>query len=342
MSKKNITIYDIAKEAGVSPSTVSRVISGNIGVSEDKKKLVEAAIKKHQFVPNAMAKGLKEQRSNLIGIIVPDIKNPYYASLFYEVQLKALKEGFMVFLCNTQGDKAVELKMLRTLMNKQVEALVVIGGALDFKGCKEAYIEELQMIAEKIPVVITTEREHIDCIKVVNDDRMGMALLTQHLAQRGYQKVAFIGGNDEVIPSSDRRKYFLEYAEKNHLITKEEWIIDGGFDIRSGIEVMTKLWNCESKPDAVCGINDLVALGILNFAHKNHLSIPADIGVTGCDGIDLGETSYPGLSTIATPYEVFGKTIIDAILAAQGGEIGQKRISVSMGLIERRSTAKNK
>lgn len=338
MDGKNITIYDIAKEADVSPATVSRVITGNVGVSEEKAERVKKAIEKYQFVPNAMAKGLKEQRSKVIGVIVPDIKNPYFASLFYEIQIKAVKNDFMVFLCNTANDTQIELKMLRTLINKQVEALVIIGGALDYKVCDKAYIRELQEIAKKIPLVITTATPELECIKVTNNDLQCMALLTAHLAQKGYKKVALLGGNSKVIPSYDRRKYFLEYAQKNNLVTKKEWIIDGGFTIKSGIELMKKLWSVEDKPDAVCGINDLIALGILKFAHEQGLKVPSDIGIMGCDGIVQGETSYPALSTVATPYSQFGEAVIQSVLAAIQKQPYPKFVTIDMQLVNREST----
>lgn len=338
MDKKNITIYDIAKEAGVSASTVSRVISGNVAVSKDAEKRVRKAIEKYQFVPNAMAKGLKEKRSKVIGVIVPDIKNPYFSSLFYEFQIRAIQEDFMVFLCNTYEDPQIELRMLHALMNKQVEAMVIIGGALDYKSCDKAYIKELQAISKKIPLVITTHTTLLDCIRVVNDDKKCMELLVTHLAQKGYQKIALIGGNNNVIPSYDRRRYFLQYIEENKLITRKEWMIDGGFSIEDGIKLMKELHQSKEQPDAVCGINDLVALGVLKFAHEQNMKIPEDIAVMGCDGIALGETSYPSLSTIATPYSVFGEEIIGSILLALQDKTYKRLMSIDMNLIARQST----
>ncbi|WP_069997408.1 LacI family DNA-binding transcriptional regulator [Cellulosilyticum sp. I15G10I2] len=338
MDKKSITIYDIAKEAGVSPATVSRVISGNAFVSGDKAERVRLAIEKYQFVPNAMAKGLKEQRSKVIGVIVPDIKNPYFSSLFYEIQIRAMQEDYMVFLCNTDDDNQAELKMLHTLVNKQAEAIVIIGGALDYKDCSKDYIKELQVLASRIPIVITTHTDQLDCIKVVNNERVGMELLTSHLAQRGYRKIALIGGNKNVIPSTDRRRYFLEYVEQNGLLTEKEWMIDGGFNIESGIALMEKLWACDKKPDAVCGINDLIALGALKFAHERGIKVPLDIGIAGCDGIALGAASYPALSTVATPYNHFGEKIIKTILLALQQQTYHRLNTIDMKLIIRQST----
>lgn len=338
MEQKNITIYDIAAEAGVSASTVSRVITGNVAVSKEKAEKVRRAIEKYQFVPNAMARGLKEQRSKVIGVIVPDIKNPYFSSLFYEIQIRAIKEDFMVFLCNTNGDRQIELMMLRELSNKQAEAIVIIGGTLDYKDCDESYIDELEQLAQKIPIVITTSTNRLECIKVVNDDEKCMELLTAHLAKRGYSSVALIGGNNGVIPSCDRRKYFLKYAAAYNLKVKKEWMLDGGFDIQSGIELMQKLWDIDQKPDAVCGINDLVALGILKFAHARGINVPGDIGVMGCDGITLGTASSPELTTVATPYKAFGEAIIKAILKALQENVCKSLFVIDMQLIKRQST----
>ncbi len=338
MDKRNITIYDIAKEAEVSPSTVSRVMSGNVAVSKDKAERVKKTIEKYQFVPNAMAKGLKEQRSKVIGVIVPDIKNPYFSNLFYEIQTRAIREDFMVFLCNTDNNVKVELKMLHALMNKQVEAVVIVGGALDYQDCDSTYIQELQTIAKKMPLVITTPTPQLDCIKVVNNDQRCMELVVRHLAEKGYQSIALIGGNNNVIPSLNRRKYFLEYIEKSGLITEKEWMIDGGFSIENGINLMQTLWECHKKPDAVCGINDLIALGALKCAHEMGMKIPSDIGIMGCDGITQGATSYPELSTVATPYSEFGEEIINALLLALRNQTYEKLMTIDMKLIARQST----
>ena len=338
MDKKNITIYNIAKEAGVSPSTVSRVITGNVGVAKDKEERIRAIIEKYHFIPNAMAKGLKEKRSKVIGVIVPNINNPYFSNLFYEIQMSAIKEDLMVLLCNTNGDPKMEMKMFHTLIHKQVEAMVIIGGALDDKDCSKEYIKEIERLARYIPVIITTPRKTLGCIKVVNDDEQCMKLMAEHLADRGYQKIALIGGNEEIIPSAYRRKYFFKYTKKNNLIVRKNWIINGGFDIKSGMMLMQKLWSYDEKPDAVCGINDLVALGILKYAYEKGISIPADLGVMGCDGINLGETSSPALSTVATHYHVFGETVIKAILTALGNKTYQDFIIINMELKKRQST----
>jgi len=338
MDKKSITIYDIAKESGVSASTVSRVISGNVAVSKDAKERVKKAIEKYHFILNAMAKGLKEQRSKVIGVIVPDIKNPYFSNLFYELQIRAIQEDFMVFLCNTYEDPQIELRMVHALMNKQVEAMVIICGALDYRACDKAYIKEIEMLSRKIPFVITTHTDKLDCIRVINNDKECMKLLTAHLAQKGYQKVALVGGHNGVIPSYDRRRYFLRYAEEYGLKTRKEWMIDGGFNIESGIAFMEKLWTKDKKPDAVCGINDLIALGILKFAQEQGLQVPKDLGVMGCDGIAQGATSYPALSTIATPYHQFGEEIMKVILLALQNKVYKKCITIDMKLIERQST----
>lgn len=338
ISKKNITIYDIAKEAKVSPSTVSRVLTGNATVSKDKLERVEAVIEKYQFIPNALARGLKEKRSKVIGIIVPDIKNPYFSNLFYEVQTRAIEENYMVFLCNTGGNIRIEREMVHTLINKQVEAMVIMGGGIDDLKCDKDYLQELNEVARKIPLVITNDRQPIDCLKVMNNDEKGIRSLVEFLVERGYKTAAFIGGRKEAIPTHDRRKYFLQYAKKEGLYVKKEWLLEGGYDAKSGRKLMEDLWAQQEKPEVVCGINDSVAHGILGFAHANRMQIPKDIGIVGCDGVTVEQAIFPSLTTIGTHYQLFGKQVIEAILLELEGKNQDSIKAIDMKLIPREST----
>ena len=132
--KKAITIYDISKEANVSPSTVSRVINGNVKVSYEKTQRVKALIKKYNFQPNAIARGLIKKESNTIGVIIPDIKNPFFSSAFLEIEKAAMNRKYSVILCSSinkklQSDTEAETHYLNMLLEKQVDGIIFMGGA---------------------------------------------------------------------------------------------------------------------------------------------------------------------------------------------------------------------
>lgn len=332
----SITIYDIAKETGVSPSTVSRVINGSAGVSEEKRKKIEDTIKKRQFRPNAIASGLKKKKSQTIGFILPDVKNPYFATIFYELQIRAKQKNYLVFLCNTDNDRDIELKALYGLLDKQVEAIVLMGGGIDDLPINSLYLRELVKINQKVPLILTTDNE-IDCHYVINDEREGMKHLIKYLSDKGHKTVGLLGGNDNIKPSYNRRKYFVEFVEQFNMTTKNEWIIDSGYNTLGGIKAMEQLWQLDDKPTAVCGISDLVAMGILNYCYKSNIVVPKDIAVIGCDGIPQSRFTSPSLTTMATDYSAFSKAIMQHIFG-KNKDNKKDYIKVGMNIIKGEST----
>ncbi|MGL6175240.1 MAG: LacI family DNA-binding transcriptional regulator [Cellulosilyticaceae bacterium] len=334
---KAVTIYDIANEAGVSPATVSRVINSSASVSAEKEAKIKEIIDKYQFRPNAIATGLKTKSSKTIGFIVPDIKNTYFAQIFYELQVRAKQKDYMVFLCNTENDRQVESKILHALLDNQVEIVVMMGGRIDDFPINSLHLRELIKINKKVPLVLTSRTPEIDCIQLINDDRGCMRQVVQHLASKGHTDIALVGGNDTIKPSYYRRRYFLEIMEEYHMNIRDEWLIDSELTMAGGIEAFTKLWACKQKPTAVCGINDMVAMGLLNACHKKKIQVPKQLAIIGCDGVPETEFSIPALTTVATDYEFFGQTILDYILKEDKPKVG-KCIKVPMKIIVREST----
>ena len=141
--KKNITIYDIAREAGVSPATVSRILTGATAVSPGKRERVMALIEKYQFRPNALARALTENRSRLIGMVVADSGNPYYISVFTAIENEAFKRGYATLMMNTHSTPAFEIAMLTKLRELQPDAIIVCGGRIDLEEPDPAFISLL-------------------------------------------------------------------------------------------------------------------------------------------------------------------------------------------------------
>lgn len=334
---KSVTIYDIASEAGVSPATVSRVINSSAGVSPEKEVRIKEVIDKYQFRPNAIATGLKTKSSKTIGFIVPDIKNTYFAQIFYELQVRAKQKDYMVFLCNTENDREVESKILHALLDKQVETVVMMGGRIDDFPINSLRLRELTKINKKVPLVLTSRTSEIDCMQLINDDKGCMRQVVEHLVSKGHKDVALVGGNDTIKPSYYRRRYFLEIMEEYRMNIKDEWLIDSELTMAGGIEALEKLWACEQKPTAICGINDMVAMGVVNACHKKKIQVPEQVAIIGCDGVPQTEFSIPALTTVATDYAFFGQSILDYILEEDKSKI-EKCIKVPMKIIVREST----
>ena len=205
MEKETISIYTIAKEAGVSPATVSRVLTGNAKVSEEKKSKVEALIRKYDFRPNALARGLSSVETKMIGLMVSDIRNPFYATMAVECEKAANENGYLLLLCNSLGSNEMEVSYLEKFSGQRVDAIIQIGGKVDELVSDTSYVENINRVANTTPILITGKLDGADCYQVNIDEGQSMELLMQFLIENGHQDIALMGGRDNVKSTLDKR-----------------------------------------------------------------------------------------------------------------------------------------
>ncbi len=315
-AKRSVTIYDIAKEADVSPSTVSRVISGRGAVSQEKREKIQRIIDKCEYTPNAFARGLQKSRSGIIGFVIPNIGNEYFATVYCEFEKHALEHGYMVAVYNGNNNRLVESKIFKRLEEARVEAIVIMGGRIDSDGLDEAYVEEVRMLNQRIPCILCTEKaKHFGCVGVHSDDRMGIRSVVQYLKKQNYKTVGFLGGHPNIIPCINKLHYLKEETKEHGLLLEDKWIIGHSFDEADGAESMKKLLELDELPEVVCCINDHVAIGAMGIVLDAGLRIPEDISIIGSDGIRLTEQIRPQLTTVAVDYETYGRAIFDMVQA---------------------------
>lgn len=315
MTNRDITIYDIAKEANVSPATVSRVLTGSAQVKEDKKERVLEIIKKHNFQPNAVARSLFKKKSMMIGFILPDITNPFFSIVFLEAEKVALELGYSMILCNSMNNSQVESLHLKTLAEKQVDAIIFMGGRVNDVKTNLSYALELQRIAEKMPLVIVNGKmTGVDCYKVVADEEDGIIQLVDYLVGLGHKDIAILGGMTKVTSTSIKHDAYKKALKKHGIKVDKNFIVTGDFSIESGTEGMEKLLKGKRVPTAVMGINDLVAIGAIRSIKAAGLEVPKDISVTGFDGTYISELVSPQLTTVYQNYEDVGKATVDTII----------------------------
>ena len=178
---ENISIYTIAKEAGVSPATVSRVLTGSARVSEEKRQRVQALIEKYDFRPNAMAQGLSRVETKMIGLLVSDIRNPFYSNLTVECEAAAYRRGYLLMVCNSLGDNSVEPYYLNKFYGQRVDAVIQIGGKVDELVPDPEYVDAVNRMAERIPFLTTGRLEGADCYRIGIDEEKSMALVMEYL-----------------------------------------------------------------------------------------------------------------------------------------------------------------
>ncbi|TAH64396.1 MAG: LacI family transcriptional regulator [Anaerolineaceae bacterium] len=312
---KKITIYDIAKEAGVSAATVSRAITGRGYVSEKNKILILSLVDKYNFRPNTFARNLKTGYTKMIGFIVPHIGNMYFANVYYEFEKWASSYGYMTILLNSKGDYEVESNLLKALIEKHVDGIVMMGGRIDASNLPEDYIKEINEIRKQIPFVACgAKTERFNCSGIYTDDEKGVEELLVYLKNRGYQRITLIGGGDEFIPSYIKKQKAISIAEKLGLDVSVRWLTGNEvFSNRAGYEGMKILLKENPRPEVVCGINDYVAMGAIKAVMEAGLNIPMDIAITGFDDVSIATMTPVQITTVSPRYEYFGKKVFGSL-----------------------------
>jgi len=339
--KKNLTIYDIAKEAGVSPATVSRVLTGNARVSKLKKERIEAIIKKYDFKPNALARGLSETKSNVIGMIVADIRNPFYATVFLECEKEASRYGYTLMVCNTLGDPDLENIYLEKMYEQRVDAIINVGGRVDDLVSNTDFVDHVNRIANVIPVIITGKLDGSDCYRVNIDQMQAMEVVMDYIISLGHKDIALIGGRDNVQSTVDKRSRYKQLLKRYGINVRNEYIVEGKrYDDDSGYECMQKLFALEQLPTAIIAINDFTAAGAMRALTERGISVPEEISIVSFDNTFIAEVTSPKLTSVSYNYEKFGEKIVHAALSAIRGEDVPRIQLIQSELVIRGSCAK--
>jgi DNA-binding LacI/PurR family transcriptional regulator len=315
MSNKAITVYDIAKEAGVSPATVSRVLTNNARVSDEKKKRITEVIEKYDFEPNGLARSLSKQETKTIGMLVPDIRNPYYSTIYVECEIEASKFGYNLILCNTINELKAESVHLRNLSEKHVDAIIQVGGSVDEIIPDPSYVALINKISKKIPIIIAGELKGTDCFRVEAEETHGMKHLIPYLVGMGHREIAFIGGREGVIPTSKKRVALKQFLTELQVPYREEFIIDEDYSIEGGYKGMSKLYELGKLPTVIIAINEFAAMGILKFLHEKGIEVPQDISLVAFDDTYFSEVLTPNLTSINYNLKLFSKKIMETVIS---------------------------
>lgn len=311
LAREKISIYTIAKEAGVSPATVSRVVTNNARVSDEKKKKVQEIIDKYDFQPNALARGLSNTKSGIIGLLVADIRNPFYATMAVECEKAAYERDYMLLLCNTFKEN--EMKNLKKMFDHRVDAVILIGGKVDDVISDVEYVDYVNHIADSIPILITGKLDGADCFQVNIDEGQSMEILMEYLVENGHKNIALIGGRKDVKSTYDKRLRYRQLLRRHGLPFSEDYIMDSSYNVEGGYEAMNRFFEEKRPlPTAIIAINDFTAVGIMQAIKERGLKIPEDISITSFDNTYIAQSSVPNLTSVGYDYQQFGITLVDS------------------------------
>ncbi|MCR5674344.1 MAG: LacI family transcriptional regulator [Lachnospiraceae bacterium] len=338
MKDKTITIYDIAQEAGVSPSTVSRVLTGNAHVRREKRERVQNLIDKYNFVPNALAKGLSDTMTRSLGVVAADIRNPFYAAVFMACEQAAERLGYTIGLFNSLNRVENEEEQIEKFRQQKTDAIILLGGRVDDLVTNTQFAEHVRDVCRTTPVVVTGKLDRTPCYSVRIDASAAMRQLMDHLFSFGHERIAMIGGRLDVTSTYEKYQTYSAMLHERGIRENGEYVVSGGYDYQSGYDGMNRIFALRERPTAVVAINDFAATGILRSIIEHGLSVPDDISVVSFDNTYLSELTIPKLTTTDYDYDHFGRLIAETAIAAAEHREPDPEVRVGTTLVVRESS----
>ncbi|GAB4368584.1 MAG: LacI family DNA-binding transcriptional regulator [Spirochaetales bacterium] len=328
------TIKDIARIVNVSYATVSRALNNKHGVNPETRKRILEEARRLNYRPNAIARGLVKRQTHSIGLLIPDITNPFYPEVARGVEDAAQEAGYSVFLCNTNWERDRELRYLDLLTSRRVDGLIIAPVS--------ETTEPLRKHFRAVPAVyVGTTFVAEDESYVTIDNVKGGYLATELLIQEGRTPVAFIGSSEDSHTLKERLEGYKRALRDYGQPVDERYIRFGDFKRETGSRFIKNMVLEGVRPRGVFGENDLLAIGILQGAREIGLSVPEDLAVVGFDDIPL--TSFPeiSLTTIAQPKYEMGRYAVDILLRRIGregrGPFPRQRLILEPKLVRRNS-----
>lgn len=342
-----VTIKQIARESGVSIATVSRVMNGTAPVSEETRERVNAVIRRHRYTPNAFARSLISRQSMTIGIIMPDISNPYFSAMFSEFEKAANEANYAVLLCNTTFRAAQSQKLtnreqdyFQMMLDKKVDGVIIAGGQADLLKVSVKYRTALQHLSARIPVVVLGNTiPGVNCQFIQRERGQGVFSAVSYLASLGHKRIAFVGGESGVGITEARLQTYKDALRGLGLVEDSELIALSDYYTPDGYRAVQTLLNRRIPFTALLAMNDNVALGACRALADWGLQVPGDVSVVSCDRFYAADYQIPRLTSVDQHNELFGRCIINALLDAINGEKREVVLDYTPELVIRESCA---
>ncbi|APC09767.1 ribose operon transcriptional repressor RbsR [Providencia rettgeri] len=330
------TMKDVARLAGVSTSTVSHVINQNRYVSESITLRVKNAIEELNYAPSALARSLKMNRTNTIGMLLTTSNNPFYAEVVRGVERSCYERGYSLILCNTEGDLQRMNHSLETLLQKRVDGLLIM--------CTEVQGPSKDVFTRypSVPTVMMDWSPFDSVGDVIQDNSfLGGEIATRYLIDSGFTRIACIAGPQDKSPARARYQGFIQAMEQAKIEVNEDYIIFSDFEFAGGFESMNKLLELSTPPQAIFAGNDAMAVGAYQAIFQKGIKVPDDISIIGYDDIDLSPYMIPPLTTIHQPKDKLGKQAVDQLIYRMDNpEADASVLVLTPELIERQSVRK--
>ena len=310
-----VTLREIARHLSLSESTVSRALNNDPRVREETRRRVLEAARVLKYRPNAVARSLATQKSRVIGLVISDIANPFFAAVVAGVEALARQHAYGLLLANTGGDPEQEIRYIRTLAERRVEGILFMSGRLPF--------EVAEALRESSLPVVTVERDAsaygFPSVRI--DNQKESAAAVQYLINLGHRRIACITGTlSDAESGYARLEGYRAALQAAGIPYDPALVVEGDFRMESGFRAMQLLLRVRPRPTAVFAASDAMAIGAIKAARAAGLSVPDDLAVVGFDNTILATVSTPALTTVAQPLFEIGETATRLLLRLAAGE----------------------
>jgi LacI family transcriptional regulator len=331
-----VTIRDVAAEAGVSPMTVSRVINDSPRVNEETRRRVQAAVARLGYVPNRLARGLIQRRTSALGVIVPDVANPFFTLVVRGVEEVAWRAGYHVMLCDTQGNLERERGYVEDMLAFQVEGVLIAPVG-------DRSRPHLRLLSRNhVPfVLIDRSVQGFEADLVQGDSVAGARQLVQHLIALGHERIGLVTETPEVSTARDRLQGYREALAGAGIPFEPELVTESSaIDPEMAREATLRLLALPKPPTAIFAVNNIAVIGVMEAARERQLEIPDDVALACFDDIEHVSRLFPFLTVMAQPAETYGTIATQLLLDRLTGRVGERRriVVLPADLIVRKSS----
>lgn len=300
----SITIKDVARELGVSYSSISRALNGKEGVSKETREKILKTAERMGYQPNDLARGLVNKISKTVGVIIPDINNPFFGEIVAGIIDASNENEYNIFLCISGWDPKMEKEYFNTLRKKRVDGII-----LKSAGKNEDYDEV------KLPLMIIERyNKNLQYDSVEVDNELGGYIAAKHLIDCGYRNIAIILGKEDFNASERRLRGAEKALQEYNVPLNRELVIKGSFTIEGGRKAAKQLFESGHPIDAVFSVNDVIGMGVLQYCDECNISVPDEVGVIGYDNISYAGLPQIRLTTVHQPKYELGKMIFETLL----------------------------
>jgi DNA-binding LacI/PurR family transcriptional regulator len=342
MAKKNLTIRDVAELAGVSVSTVSRIISGTeslIPISEETRKKVFKAANELSYRPHPGARALRGKSTNMLGVIVREVNDPFFSQLIHSISVAAQQRGYEIVLGTANADPDIALKLSETMLNmRYCDGLLLLGDLMETPADR-TYLVKMGWNLPLVLVCRGTKQLVGDNISIGTDNQAGTRMALEYLAGLGHQKIAFISGG-RLGDLNERQETYEKFINERFGQVVKEYLMVTENSLEGGYQAANKILALPEPPTAILASDDTMAMGVLKAAADLSVRVPQDLSVIGFDDIQMASFTIPALTTVHQPIDQIGEQVVEMLINLLKSDncIGpQQHVNIQPELIIRKS-----